>query len=95
MLVLVLVAGVALSAWRELPRFDASVVIHGIVQAAMVLVIATPIAGLVYLLGGGDERAGIRAARLWAIVSIVVLLLVQLAGYTLLSRFAAPPVEGG
>ena len=94
MLALVMAASVLMSASRALPRFDMGVVIHGVVQAAMVLVIATPLAALVYLLGGGDERAGVRAARLWAIVSVVVLLLVQLAGYTLLSRFAAP-VEGG
>ena len=87
---LVLCAGVLLSVLRELPRFDLAVVAHGLVQAGLVMAVATPIAGLVYLLGGGDEQAGVRAARIWGLISVIVLMLVQLAGYTLLSRFAAP-----
>ena len=87
---LVTCVGIALSVLRELPHFHLGVVIHGMVQAVIVMAIATPIAGLVYLLGGEDEQAGVRAARLWGLVSVIVLMLVQLAGYTLLSRFAAP-----
>lgn len=91
MLVLVAATGVLLSVWSTSPRIDGAVVLHGLLQAVLVMVIAAPIAGMVHWLGGGDERATVRAARFWGLVCIVVLLLIQLAGFTLLSRFAAPP----